>query len=75
MPLPDSLRRFTSGSIRTFGPEPLYVIDSVMSTGADLQKLSPAAIESATVLKDASARAMFGEKGKNGLVIITKKNP
>lgn len=51
---------------------PLYVIDGVpMEQG--LSTINPADIESISVLKDASASAIYGNRGANGVVIITTK--
>jgi TonB-dependent starch-binding outer membrane protein SusC len=59
--------------------DPLYVIDgmpisSVLSAGRDpLNFLNPDDIESITVLKDASAAAIYGANAANGVVLITTK--
>src|SRR5213080_984125 len=59
--------------------DPLYVIDgmpvtSVLSAGRDaLNFLNPGDIESITVLKDASAAAIYGANAANGVVLITTK--
>jgi iron complex outermembrane receptor protein len=59
--------------------DPLYVIDgmpvtSVLSAGRDpLNFINPDDIESITVLKDASAAAIYGANAANGVVIITTK--
>ncbi len=53
---------------------PLYVIDGVMVADSNaIQKLNPDNIESITVLKDAGAVAIYGEKAKNGVILITLK--
>ncbi len=51
---------------------PLYVVDGVQVENA-LSVLSPQDIESIDVLKDASATAIYGSRGANGVVIITTK--
>ena len=51
---------------------PLYVVDGVPYDG-NLSSLNPADIESMTVLKDASAGALYGARGANGVVMITTK--
>lgn len=51
--------------------EPLIVIDGV--AGADLNTVAPEDIESMDVLKDASAAAIYGSRGSNGVIIITTK--
>ncbi len=53
--------------------EPLYVVDGFPVQGA-LNNLSPKDIESMEVLKDASATAIYGSRGANGVVLITTKN-
>lgn len=61
------------GSI-TQSNEPLYVIDGVAQTGG-LGFLDPTDIESIEVLKDASATAIYGARGANGVVLVTTKTP
>lgn len=65
-------------------PNPLYVIDGVIiGKGQDnagimesfnpLASIDPNAIETVTVLKDASATALYGARGANGVIVITTK--
>lgn len=65
-------------------PNPLYVIDGVVvGKGADnaqimeswnpLSSIDPNAIESVAVLKDASATALYGARGANGVIVVTTK--
>lgn len=54
-----------------FSNEPLVVIDGVM--GGDINFLDPNDIESMDILKDASATAIYGSRGANGVIIITTK--
>lgn len=62
------------------GNEPLYVIDGFPVTNDydqrnnPLNTINPADIESIQVLKDASATAIYGSRGSNGVVIITTKS-
>lgn len=56
----------------TAGNEPLFVIDGFPGAG-DLNSINPNDIESIDVLKDASATAIYGSRGANGVVIITTK--
>lgn len=49
------------------------VIDGFQSTEAYFQQLTPQEIESITLLKDASATAIYGTKGANGVLLITTK--
>ncbi len=58
------------GSISA-GSEPLYVVDGFPV--ADIQTLNPNDIESMDILKDASATAIYGSRGSNGVIIITTK--
>ncbi|MGK6350039.1 SusC/RagA family TonB-linked outer membrane protein [Parapedobacter sp. DT-150] len=61
------------------GSEPLYVIDGFPVPSSSSQQsnpmssLNPQDIESMTVLKDASATAIYGSRGANGVVMITTK--
>ncbi|MFY0626729.1 MAG: TonB-dependent receptor [Reichenbachiella sp.] len=55
----------------TGGTGPLYVVDGFI--GADIQGISPSDIESMEILKDASATAIYGSRGSNGVVLITTK--
>jgi len=50
---------------------PLVVIDGAI--GGDINMLNPSDIESLDVLKDASATAIYGSKGANGVIIVTTK--
>lgn len=52
--------------------EPLYVVDGVPLTG-NISMLSSDDIESMSVLKGASAAALYGSQGQNGAIIITTK--
>ncbi|MBR1595151.1 MAG: TonB-dependent receptor [Phocaeicola sp.] len=63
--------------IRGFGSlnasnSPLYVVDGIPYDGA-LNAINPSDIESMTILKDASAGALYGARGANGVVMITTK--
>ncbi|RZK22950.1 MAG: TonB-dependent receptor, partial [Hymenobacter sp.] len=52
--------------------DPLYVVDGVQI--ADISFLLPTDIEAMEILKDASATAIYGSRGANGVVIITTKH-
>ena len=52
---------------------PLYVIDGFPVEDANTSAINPADIESIDILKDASATAIYGARGANGVVIITSK--
>ena len=51
--------------------EPLYVVDGF--AGADVSTLNPSDVQSIDVLKDASATAIYGSRGANGVIIITTR--
>jgi len=55
----------------TASNSPLYVIDGI--TSRDASFLNPNDIETITVLKDASAAAIYGSSGANGVILITTK--
>jgi TonB-linked SusC/RagA family outer membrane protein len=61
------------GNSLTQSNAPLYVIDGFPSEEAVGNMVSPNDIESITVLKDASATAIYGSRGANGVVIIETK--
>lgn len=80
--------RVRGGNSISFGNDPLYVIDgfivynnnSYVNTGASngvgvnaLTTINPTDIESIEILKDASATAIYGSRGANGVVIISTK--
>lgn len=52
--------------------DPLYVVDGIQ-VGSSIDFLNPTDVESIEILKDASATAIYGTKGANGVVIITTK--
>ncbi|MBC6990923.1 TonB-dependent receptor [Hymenobacter sp. BT491] len=52
--------------------DPLYVVDGVQT--GDISFLLPTDIESTEILKDASATAIYGSRGANGVVLITTKH-
>lgn len=52
---------------------PLYVIDGIPIEGANIPAFNPNDIESMEILKDASATAIYGARGSNGVVVITSK--
>ena len=56
------------------GGDPLYVIDGVIRSKDDFANLSPDDIQSMSILKDASATAVYGARATNGIVqIVTKQ--
>jgi TonB-linked SusC/RagA family outer membrane protein len=61
-----------AGSI-TQDNSPLYVIDGFPTESSNANAISPADIESIDILKDASATAIYGARGSNGVILITTK--
>ncbi|MDE7408874.1 MAG: TonB-dependent receptor [Muribaculaceae bacterium] len=68
------------GSIRIRGNrslsatnDPLYVVDGVPLQSGGIESINPRDIEAIDILKDASATAIYGSRGANGVVIITTK--
>jgi TonB-linked SusC/RagA family outer membrane protein len=67
-----------SASIRIRGvtslsnSDPLYVVDGIAITNGGIENISPDAIESIEVLKDASA-AIYGSRASNGVILVTTK--
>lgn len=57
----------------TQSSEPLYVIDGFPSESSMASALNPSDIESVDVLKDASATAIYGARGANGVIVITTR--
>ena len=63
---------YSTVSIRG-GGEPLVVIDDVISEYRDFQNLNPEDIDQLTILKDASATAVYGARAANGILMIVTK--
>lgn len=62
--------------ITTFGTgkvNPLILIDNVEVSSSDLSKMHPDDIQSFSILKDATATALYGARGANGVVLVTTK--
>jgi TonB-linked SusC/RagA family outer membrane protein len=55
------------------GSDPLYVIDGVPVEGGVFQSINPNDIESVDVLRDASATALYGNRGGAGVIVVTTK--
>ena len=53
--------------------DPLLVVDGIPYQGGNINDLSPDLIESINILKDASATAIYGSRGANGVILITTK--
>ena len=65
--------RIRGGNSLQGNNEPLYVVDGFPLTG-NINAINPVDIESMEILKDASATAIYGSRGANGVVMITTKN-
>ena len=58
----------------TASNDPLYVVDGVpLMSASAIETLNPRDIESMDILKDASATAIYGSRGANGVIIVTTK--
>lgn len=71
----DNAEFFIRG-VTTFGTgkaNPLILIDNVELTSSDLARLNPDDIASFSILKDATATALYGARGANGVILVTTK--
>ncbi len=62
--------------ITSFGTgkvDPLILVDNVEMTTHDLSRLHPDDIQSFSILKDATATALYGARGANGVILVTTK--
>ncbi len=60
-------------SISGANSQPLFIVDGVPIPSGDMQTLNPNDFESVTVLKDASAAALYGARGALGVIVVTTK--
>ncbi len=60
-------------SVNNGQSEPLYVVDGAIVTSEQFRNLNPDDLQTASILKDASATAIYGSRGANGVLIITTK--
>jgi iron complex outermembrane receptor protein len=65
--------RIRNGGSLSANNNPLIVVDGIPLSGGSLNSINPNEIESYTVLKDASATAIYGSRATAGVVIITTK--
>ncbi|WP_308991088.1 TonB-dependent receptor [Mariniflexile litorale] len=72
---PGQLGSITIRGVRSLSASnsPLYVLDGIPLITGGIQNVNPQDIESIDILKDASATAIYGSRGANGVVIITTK--
>lgn len=61
--------------VTTFGykKDPLILIDGVELSATELARLQPDDIESFSIMKDATATALYGARGANGVILVTTK--
>jgi TonB-linked SusC/RagA family outer membrane protein len=73
---PGQLGAITIRGVRslTASNSPLFVVDGIPLTTGTIDNINPNDIESIDVLKDASATAIYGSRGANGVVIVTTKS-
>ncbi|AIZ40311.1 SusC/RagA family TonB-linked outer membrane protein [Cellulophaga baltica] len=64
---------FQSPEISLRGAKPLLVIDGIPDRSADIWKINSDDVESISVLKGATASALYGSVGRNGAIMITTK--
>jgi TonB-linked SusC/RagA family outer membrane protein len=57
----------------TYASGPLILIDGVEMSSADLARLQPDDIASFSIMKDATATALYGARGANGVILVTTK--
>ncbi|MBN9381481.1 MAG: hypothetical protein J0H74_11985 [Chitinophagaceae bacterium] len=53
----------------------LFILDGKVSSYDEVFKLSPGRIASINILKDKSAEAIYGSRGKDGVIVVTTKGP
>ena len=72
---PGTLGDITIRGVRslTASNSPLFVVDGIPLTTGGIDNINPGDIQSIDVLKDASATAIYGSRGANGVVIVTLK--
>lgn len=73
---PGAASEFYIRGVSTFGGRatPLILMDGVEITTSDLNRIPAESIESFSILKDASATAIYGARGANGVMLVTTKS-
>lgn len=66
--------RIRGTSSITNSKHPLYILDGKPISADDFASVNPNDIESLSVLKDASASSLYGNRGSNGVIVITSKS-
>lgn len=72
---PGSVGSITIRGVRslTASNSPLYVVDGIPLISGGIDNINPTDIESIDILKDASATAIYGSRGANGVVLVSTK--
>lgn len=72
---PGATSEFYIRGINTFGgvATPLILLDGIEISSGDLNRIPAESIESFSILKDASATAIYGNRGANGVMLVTTK--
>lgn len=72
---PGATSEFYIRGINTFGGSatPLILLDGIEISSNDLNRIPAESIESFSLLKDASATAIYGNRGANGVMLVTTK--
>lgn len=65
--------RIRGGSSLLASNDPLIVVDGLPLDGVSLSSINPNDIDTFSILKDASATAIYGNRGSNGVILITTK--
>jgi TonB-linked SusC/RagA family outer membrane protein len=62
--------------VTTFGykTDPLILIDGIETTATELARMQPDDVETFSIMKDATASALYGSRGANGVILITTKS-
>ncbi|MBS1567065.1 MAG: SusC/RagA family TonB-linked outer membrane protein, partial [Bacteroidetes bacterium] len=73
---PGVLGEITIRGVRSIAASsaPLFVVDGIPITTGSIDNINPYDIEAIDVLKDASATAIYGSRGANGVIIVTTKS-
>ncbi|WP_312090676.1 vWA domain-containing protein [Chryseobacterium sp.] len=73
--IPGSSKQIVIRGISSFNgnTQPLYVVNGVPQSGEVFSKINPNLIQNIEVLKDASATAIYGSRGSNGVIVIKTK--
>ncbi|MFD2967665.1 TonB-dependent receptor plug domain-containing protein [Sphingobacterium bambusae] len=63
----------TLRGVNADGKQPLVIVDGLEKADQSIHGINPNDIESISILKDASAKALYGEKATNGVILVTTK--